>query len=230
MVTVELRKGANMTRGDGRSGMRGLAGSLLFLAILGVSGCGDEQAGESEEPGAQASAEEYVAAGQVCDGAFLRVAQDLEGITGAVEFVDRPALGEPLDIPSFIRGLREAEGEEQFCRVFTPTSGILPALEIFFGWQAPGDDPESTAGDGTDIRYDTGESAASRNQSALITFPCTVDGRDGDLLKARLASPRGGEPDDRIALLNEAAKAIAQGFGCLDESGLSAGPPPRSQG
>ncbi|WP_143659461.1 hypothetical protein [Streptomyces sp. MP131-18] len=209
--------------------MRGLAGSLLFLAILGVSGCGNEEAGQAEEPGAaQPSTEEFVAADRVCDGAFSRVARDLEGLTGAVEFVDRPALGESLDIPAFIRALRESQGaEEQFCRVFTPTSGILPALEVFFGWEPPDDGTESTTEDGTALRYDTGESALSRNQSAVITFPCTVEGRDGDLLKARLASPRGGEPDERITVLNAASLAIARGFGCLDESGLSTGPPQR---
>ncbi|UCM90578.1 hypothetical protein [Streptomyces marincola] len=208
--------------------------ALVAASLVSCSLGGGEESAPSPE-------ERFISAEEVCGGVLSATAvQHLERASRATEFSTSFLPGDPTDLESLLGVLRETqEYEEQFCRIRNPASGDgMPAVQFYFRWAGtePEERPEDSRfwEDPEAVVYDIGELAVTLGPSgAFLVFKCSVEGREGHMLSSRLHVHPEAHPDDRIGLLNAVARTVAEGLGCVEESGLTEAVPqplPRSLG
>ncbi|MDT0306299.1 hypothetical protein RM780_04890 [Streptomyces sp. DSM 44917] len=142
---------------------------------------------------------------------------------------------EPAALEAFLAGLARAF-EKTLClfeaQGTARSSPNSTPARVALGWLRP----ESIADGYPDasIPYATGELSYSLNDATGITFPCSADGDEPYPAPYTNASFSAGteawDPDLRMSVLNAAARVVADGLGCLEESGLPEGAPERVAG
>ncbi|UCM90579.1 hypothetical protein [Streptomyces marincola] len=145
-----------------------------------------------------------------------------------MEFFTTQAPGYVNELPSLLEAIRNLDGyEEGFCRIHAASVDLgVPNLRFYFRWEPSGlvvaEDDSELRDDPANVFYERGEKALTLGENdAFLYFSCDVAGREGHLLTARLHMKPGAEPDDRMALLNSLSRSVAEGLGCLEESGLT---------
>ncbi|MFD5320093.1 hypothetical protein [Streptomyces sp. NPDC127098] len=200
--------------------------SWAIISALTVASC----ASDPEDDASATEPSSGVPATQVCDGTISQAAAgEFEEITGRDEFRDsgyRSATSP--DLAGFLEVLRESASRwEGFCRVYGADEE-RPIATLEFGWREAVTSNGET--DPSEVAYATGEYAYTQDGSAFLEFACPVDSVPGGYLAGDLFTYDVAAGDGHIAVLNSVSRAVAERFGCLDESGLAEGAPERLAG
>ncbi|ARQ68557.1 hypothetical protein CAG99_06530 [Streptomyces marincola] len=201
-----------------------LALPCLVLVMLTAASCSpsDEQPAPSEAP--------LISAERVCGGTLNEpAASDLRTLTGTQRFRESTVpSATPVDLEDFLTTLRASDfGHDNFCRIYLPQEKLDFATTAF-GWteEAPADfTPEPGH-----MLFETGASAFTDGNTTSIYFPCRAEGASGSVISARLYDSSQGAGPLQISILNSVSRAVADGLGCLEESGLVEGRPERLTG
>ncbi|WP_158708086.1 hypothetical protein [Streptomyces sp. NRRL F-2890] len=205
---IEIPRGIH-----GRSARKtAILAAAVGCGVLAISSC----SGESQKPDASG-----VSAGEVCAGIFSTdAATGLESISGTDVFGELPEV--PADeFSASIERLRSGgEAEERLCSIYAPPDDDLPSVTISFRWALP-----NFSGDGDG--YATGMVASILPNAAIVAFQCEGEDYPPDKVMLGSLHVRSGseEPHGQMAMINAASRAVAEGLGCLDESGLVEGVP-----
>ncbi|UCM90378.1 hypothetical protein [Streptomyces marincola] len=203
--------------------------ALASVALLALTSCtqGD---GEGDDETSTAG----IPAAEVCDSTLTEsAAGDLEGTTGATRFNEGRYTSEPrVSLATFLDAFgQRTPGHYPFCRVYVGGDD-RPLIDMSFSWResAPPADAEL---DLLHIGFRTGHLAyAQTTGSTSIYFPCGSDSEPQKYVVARLYSGLllSSGPPPGINILNSVSRAVADGLGCLEESGLVEGRPERLTG
>ncbi|MFE7773185.1 hypothetical protein ACFU5O_04650 [Streptomyces sp. NPDC057445] len=209
-----------------RTALRTLMVPALAVFLAATAGCSDDHDGEGVAKGKQAEA---VCGAFAKDAPALGALKALVGNGGLVD--DRSQRDETL------KALRDADGElstkelangSPFCRLQTASDGEA-ALDIVFREAVAFPDGSDTA---SFAAFSTGESAQASDRYAKIAFKCRMKESAKEIgVAAELERP--GEtkaaqkdlPALQVTVLNAAARTVAAGLGCQNDTKLVAGVP-----
>ncbi|TDC70750.1 hypothetical protein [Streptomyces hainanensis] len=224
-----------MNRG---TGVRRKFGSLLccvtVFVLFGCSGQDDPRSGPTDEATGRVI-EDGMPAADVCDASLSPSAQEsLVALAGDDVFTDRIDTRPPADLDEFVQRVMGPEAfSERFCQIYTATHWDNPLLAIEFLWFDEAPTPDASAP--SDQRpYAAGEVAYYGDGGGVIAFPCSARGAATEeylsaalSLSALVVAP---DEDQLMDILNSVSRAVADGLGCLAESGLPEGAPERVAG
>ncbi|WP_461033372.1 hypothetical protein [Streptomyces mayteni] len=201
------------------------------VLLAGCSGGGsDDPAPETTEEGAN-----WSSATEICGGAFRDgAAEDLEAISGTAEFREGSARP-PAELDAFVESLRASESfRETLCEIYASPDGDNLFAGVHFRWADGETETEADSAPQDDwLYYEAGDEAVVTDRATLIYFPCpgTAPHENG-VIGANLAvqRPVARDADAEMNILNSVSRAVADGLGCLAESGLPEGAPERVAG
>ncbi|MEV0888039.1 hypothetical protein ACIOHB_34435 [Streptomyces microflavus] len=211
-----------------------LCGSLMLLAS---SACTDEESGKAET----------LSASQVCDSTLSpRSAKAIERLAAAEGFTELTGTNARGDSNKFslelaAKRLHGGVKERNICNIYKADSDSgIPLLRIEFEPNKNHPDPEEEArrGERSRLIFPLGSYAEVNGGSgANLYFACSTDGPDGTspYIRARMYSSPGqlapaSPPDDRMTILNDVSRAMAEQLGCADEAALPAQVPEPAKG
>ncbi|MBK0376731.1 hypothetical protein I3215_28330 [Streptomyces sp. RB110-1] len=214
--------------------------SLRWAAlIVGATGCSDDGDGGTGQT-VRSSA-------QVCDNALKSSGQAaLKSIGGTdryTELTGNQQNGEPYRFSTSLaaKRLHSEFSKRNKCAVYRADGeNDFPLLDIEFEPRLAAPKKVSDPG-AKKLIYPLGAFASVKSKPgstyATLYFACPTQGPDGESshVMASLFVPKaqahpGSTPDDRMAVLNDVARGLAEELGCADEAGLPARVPSPTNG
>ncbi|MFE9832227.1 hypothetical protein ACFYPK_26780 [Streptomyces halstedii] len=210
------------------------AALCVVLVLGGASACGDDQ-GAGKRPDA-------LSAPQVCDGALSSAgAEALDRIGGTERFTEIQI----ADDPDYRWSLKQAAKDLQAdytdvheCLLYKASdkSG-LPLVTIRFSSDSQHPDPAEDE-DGDRLLFPVGlYAAANENFGTSLYFACPAEGPEGrtPYVKAEMYGARNqvdpaSTAEDRMTVLNDVSRALAEEAGCASEANLPAKLPAPTSG
>ncbi|MGK5530286.1 hypothetical protein [Streptomyces sp. URMC 129] len=189
--------------------------------MLCLTACSGDKGDTETEP----SPEEGLPATEVCGGVLSgAAARDLETMMDAELFTQVDEAG--ADLQAFLETLKEPGArQERLCSI--RAEGDWDAIRIDVGWELT----VETQNADSFVEYAAGRQALSSPAFSAIIFSCPAPaGEEFPASVARATMGTDGadfDTDLLMSVLNAAARAVAEGLGCLAESGLPAGAPER---
>ncbi|MEU4179938.1 hypothetical protein [Streptomyces sp. NPDC026589] len=197
------------------------------LILLVATACTDDESGK----------ETTFSASQVCDSTLTSSSsKSLERLASAERFTELTGTNQQGDANEFSLELAAKRlygdvKERNICRVYKAgdDSGI-PLLKIEFEptENHPVPEEETRKADGDRLVFPLGSYAeVNGDGGANLYFACSTKGPEGasPYVRARMYSPGGpsapgSEPEDRMTVLNDVARGLAEELGCADEAAL----------
>jgi hypothetical protein len=213
--------------------------AALALTLVGAAACSGDDAPEmSPSPSPTASTSVTpVTAMEVCDGVLPEdAARDLERLSGETAFIsngERLLPGDPVGEPevrlsAFVDEFSPEDFDVDFCEIHSGSSPPAEITHFGFSWQDFGEPSQSETTDPSAIRYRAGQGASLADHTAAIVFSCPAPAGENYVIAATMHTPGITDyPDERMNILNAVSRAVADGLGCLEGSGLPEGRPER---
>ncbi|MFH9133268.1 hypothetical protein [Streptomyces sp. NPDC017524] len=194
---------------------------VLLLAVAATACGGDEDNGKQD----------VLSAEQVCDGTLRESAQQaLRRVSGTDRFTEltgRDASGEPgtFSLELAAKHLHGKIGERLDCNVYRADDDSgHPQLEVEF---EPRADRPDMSKDDEHLPFALGVHAYVKGDGgAYLYFSCSTEGKQGkaSYVKASMFTVAGVDPastpKDRMTVLNDVARGLANELGCADEAAL----------
>ncbi|MER8198749.1 hypothetical protein AB0N60_28925 [Streptomyces microflavus] len=209
------------------------------VLVIAAAGCSDDGSNEPEQA--------VLSPSQVCDSTLKPSARTaLARIGGTERYTELPGVQENGDPHRFSVSLAAKRLHSEFlqrskCAVYKADGkNDFPLLDISFAPSStvPGKDTEAGS---KEVLYPLGEFASVNSKPgstyATLFFACATKEPDGNSahVKASLYVPEDqarpdSTPKDRMTVLNDVARALAEQLGCADEAALPAQVPEPAKG
>ncbi|MBV7669015.1 hypothetical protein STHAL_05845 [Streptomyces halstedii] len=206
----------------------------VALALCGASACSDGQ-GAGKRP-------EVFSAPQVCDGALSSAgAEALERIGGTGRFTEIRIADDPdyrWSLKQAVKDLQADYTDVHKCLLYKASDKSGLPL-VTFRFSSDSQHPDPAEDEDTDrLLFPIGlYAAADKNFGTSLYFACPVEGSEGrtPYVKAEMYSAKNqvdpaSTAEDRMTVLNDVSRALAQEAGCASEAKLPARLPAPTSG
>ncbi|MEU3715323.1 hypothetical protein [Streptomyces californicus] len=216
------KNGARRAEQSIRTARRAVCGMLLLTGTMTACVQDDDS-----------SQQHVLSAAQVCDDVLSPTGRKaLELVSGTERFTEltrRNEAGDPerFSVALAAEKLRGKSGDRADCTVYrADDESGHPQVSIEFEPRASR--PETLV-DREQISFDLGVHAyVNDDGGTYLYFACTTEGLQGkkSYVKASMFTVQGvapgSAPEDRMAILNDVSRALAEQLGCADEAALPA--------